>query len=98
MSELEEQLQKINRHIKVSKSKVGEAADLFDDVVEENNLREFHGEVVLVGARLQVADHRRTYAERRHQEAGEDEICRGPCLRVHEQQWDIFPGNPLEHV
>lgn len=50
MSELEEQLHKINRHIKVSKSKVGEAADLFDDVVEENNLREFHGEVVLVGA------------------------------------------------
>lgn len=67
----------------LSQSKVGEAADLFDDVVEENNLCELHGEVVLVGARLQVADHRRTYAERRHQEAGEDEICRGPCLRVH---------------
>lgn len=73
----------ISCHIKVSEAEAGEAADLFDDVVEEDNLCEFHGEVVLVGARLQVADHRRTYAERRHQEAGEDEICRGPRLRVH---------------
>lgn len=80
---------------KASKSKVGEATDLFDDVVEENNLCEFHGEVVLVGAWLQVADHGRTYAEGRHQQTGEDEICGGPCLRVHEQQGNIFPGNPL---
>lgn len=81
-----------------AQTQVREAADLFDDVVEENNLREFHGEVVLVGARLQVADHRRPYTERRHKEAGEDEICRGPCLGVHQQQGDIFPGNPFEQV
>lgn len=49
-----------------AQSQVREAADLFDDVVEENNLCEFHGEVVLVGAWLQVADDRRPYTERRH--------------------------------
>lgn len=37
-------------NIKVSESEVGEAAHLFDDVVEENNLCEFHGEVVLISA------------------------------------------------
>lgn len=72
--------------------------NLFDDIVEEDYLCELHGEVVLVGARLQVADHRGAYAERRHQEACEDEVGRFACLRVHQQQGNVFLGNSLEHV
>lgn len=72
--------------------------NLFDDIIEEDDLGELHGEVVLVGARLQVADHRGSYAERRHQEAGEDEVGRFACLGVHQQQGNVFLGNPLEHV
>lgn len=71
---------------------------LFDDIIEENDLSELHSEIVLVGARLQVADHRRSNAEGRHQEAGEEEVGRGACLRVHQQQRHILLGNPLEQV
>lgn len=72
--------------------------DLFDDIVEEYDLGELHGEVVLVGARLQVADHRGSYAEGRHQEAGEEEVGGGARLRVHQQQRHVLLGNPLEQV
>lgn len=70
--------------------------NLFNDIVEEDYLCELHGEVILVGAWLQVADHGGSYAERRHQEAGEDEVGRFPCLGVHQQQGNVFLGNPFE--
>lgn len=73
-------------------------ANLFNDIVEKDYLCELHGEVVFVGARLQVADHRGSYTKRRHEEAGEDEVCRFPCLRIHQKQGDVFLGDPLEKV
>lgn len=72
--------------------------DLFDDIVEEYDLGELHGEVVLVGARLEVADHGGSYAEGRHQEAGEEEVGGGARLWVHQQQWHVLLRNPLEQV
>lgn len=72
--------------------------NLFDDIVEEDYLRQLHGEVIFIGARLQVADHRRSDAERRNEEAGDDEVCGFACFRVHQQQRDVFIRNPPEQV
>lgn len=44
--------------------------NLFDDIVEEDYFCKLHGEVILIGAWLQVAHHRGSYAERRDQKAG----------------------------
>lgn len=74
------------------------APDLFDHIIEENDLSELHGEVVLIGARLQVADHGRSYAQGRHQEAGKEEVRGGARLRVHQQQRHVLLRNPLEQV
>ena len=72
--------------------------DLLDDVVEEDDLRELHGEVVLVGARLEVADDRGADAERGHQQARQQEVGGMARLGVHQQQGDVLGGDPLQQL
>lgn len=58
--------------------------NLFYDIIEKDYFCKLHGEVILIGARFQVAHYRGAYAERRNQEAGKDEVCRFSWLWIHQ--------------
>lgn len=71
---------------------------LFNDIVKEDYLCQLHSEVVFIGARLEVADNRRSDTKRRHKETGDDKVCGFPCFGVHQQQRDVLFRNPPEQV
>lgn len=47
---------------------------LFYHIIEENDLCQFHCQIVLIGARLQIAHDRGSDTQRRHQESCQDQI------------------------
>lgn len=61
------------------------SADLFNDVIQENDLCQLHRQIVFIGARLQIAHDRGSDAQRGHQEACEDQIGGLSSFRIHQK-------------
>ena len=66
------------------------------DVIEENNFRELHGDVVFVGSGLEVADHGGADAEGRDGDPGQDHGARLGGLGVHQEQCHVFFHDPVK--
>ena len=60
------------------------------DIVEENDLCEFHGDVVFVGSGLEVADHGGSDTEGRDGDPGQDHRARLSGPGVHQEQANVF--------
>lgn len=79
-------------------SQVTGSAHLLDDIIEKDDFRQLHGQIVLIGSWFKVAHDRRADTQGRDQKACEDEVSRFAWFLIHQEKRNIFLWNPPEKI